>query len=213
MPHPNTSDANSMIERCATMAELLAFALSHEPTEELLQLLSDCSIPLLEDIEPTAKNVRQRYYDRFVVPSSPLYIPIVESSLRRATITDGRRRFASLSSRYGEHVSECYSSLGFSSEAESTNPNVQSKYPDSMANELRFMSILARRLLESSAEKVAAANALQTFIRAHPLQWFGVAYEIASSSELDLYALLIGQASALVELMDNFEIHETLATS
>ena len=137
--------------------------------------------------------LRQRYSERFFVPTSPLYVPLSECSVRGAAEEEGRVRYAPASGAQADHVLNCYRAVGFDSRAlAGFGPAVGSLHPDSLAAELAFMAFLARAAVEAAGEDPAAseraAELLCQFAREHANAWLPKAARLLAAGDDDLYA-------------------------
>ena len=137
--------------------------------------------------------LRQRYSERFFVPTGPLYVPLSECSVRGAAEEEGRVRYAPVSGARADHVLRCYRAVGFDYRAlAGFGPAVGSLRPDSLAAELAFMAFLARAAAEAAGEDPAAseraAGLLRQFAREHANAWLPRAARLLAAGDDDLYA-------------------------
>ena len=95
-------------------------------------------------------DLKQRYYDRLFVTSTPYYVPLIESSVARgAEDEDGVMRYASTQSDLTDHVLRCYHTVEFDFQALSGyDLAVKSLHPDSLASELAFLAFCKKREAE-----------------------------------------------------------------
>lgn len=189
----------------AVVAEACAEALVNEPSPQVVGDLARVARVLGDDrfdsIELDAA-LAQHYYDRFFVPTSPLYVPLCESSVRAADEREGRVTYAPATSSQADHVLKCYHAVGFDYRAlEGFAPAVRALRPDSMACELAFMAFLARSAAAQADPAVAgrAGELLRQFAREHAAAWFGKAARCLGRSADDLYARTASLAAEAAE--------------
>lgn len=180
----------------AVVAEVCAEGLLNEPTPDVLDDLRRVAQALgdarFDGIEADG-TLRQRYYDRLFVSSSPHYVPLVESSITKRVSSNGRLIYGPMSSARGDHVLACYHEVGFDYR---TLPGydmaVRTLRPDSLAAELAFLAELARAAADSTG--VAARRLLGDFLRRHTA-WFSDAAACLAASDDDLYARIAALAA------------------
>lgn len=189
----------------AVIAEACAEALVNEPSAEAVHGMRRVAQTLgstrFDRVELDA-NLRQRYYDRFFVSSSPFYVPLAESCLRGAWELDGRRSFGSANGPAADHVLRCYRAVGFDFRAlDGFAPAVKQLRPDSMACELAFMASLARSACDGGADDASAARSvdlLRRFACEHACRWFDDAESALKRTDDDFYAGVCGLAADAV---------------
>ena len=159
----------------AVIAEACAEAFLNEPSAQIVDDVARVAQALGDgrfDGVVADEALRQRYSERFFVPTSPLYVPLSECSVRGAAEVEGRVRYAPASGAQTDHVLKCYRAVGFDYRAlAGFGPAVGSLHPDSLAAELAFMAFLARAAVEAAGEDPAAseraAELLCQFAREH----------------------------------------------
>lgn len=155
----------------------------------------------LLELEQTApkeagKILTQQYYDRFFVPTAPTYIPLIENSIREASVSYGRLRFGATSGRWSQLVAGSYQALHFDWKAlPGDEVATRCLRPDSLACEMAFMSALAGRAIGRStlslAARATAARLACQFAREHPLCWLNTAAQEMERSSIDFYSYVV----------------------
>ena len=158
----------------AVVAEACAEAFLNEPSAQIVDDVARVARALGDgrlDGVVADEALRQRYSERFFVPTGPLYVPLSECSVRGAAEEEGRVRYAPVSGAQADHVLRCYRAVGFDYRAlAGFGPAVGSLRPDSLAAELAFMAFLARAAAEAAGEDPAASErAATTSTPARPL--------------------------------------------
>lgn len=183
-----------------------AEAFLNEPSDGVVGDLQRVAEALGDDrfsgIEPGA-DLRQRYYDRLFVPTSPVYVPLLEGSVRGAAEEDGRMRYGATSSSQADHVLACYRAVGFDYRAlEGYESAVKALKPDSLAAELAFLAFLAGAAADAEGDAAAAQRAfelLAQFAREHAARWFSKAAACLAAGDDDLYARAAALAAEALE--------------
>ena len=133
----------------AVIAEACAEAFLNEPSAQIVDDVARVARALGDgrlDGVVADEALRQRYSERFFVPTSPLYVPLSECSVRGAAEEEGRVRYAPVSGAQADHVLKCYRAVGFDYRAlAGFGPAVGSLRPDSLAAELAFMAFFGSR--------------------------------------------------------------------
>ena len=150
----NAAEQMQVLRGVKVLAEACAEALVNEPTPEVLADLRKVAAALggglFDGIEPDGA-LRQRYYDRMFVTTSPHYVPLIESSVANRIEADGRVSYGAVSSSKSDHVIRCYKTAGFDyTGMRGYEIAVKSLHPDSMASELAFMAFLAEAAVEET---------------------------------------------------------------
>ena len=204
----------------ALVADTVARALAQPPSAEVVGEVHRVAEALGDDrfaaVAP-GESLDQRFFNRFVVSTSPYFLPLVEGSVREAYEDDGRLRYGPLRSRHSDHVQACYRSVGFDPSAAAWGAEgavAQTLKPDALACELEFMASLAlvasgdaaagaAEAPEADAEGRAAAaqRLLARFAAEHARPWFGRAAEYAARVDDDFYARLIALAAESVDAL------------
>lgn len=153
-------------------------------------------------------DLKQRYYDRLFVTSTPYYVPLIESSVARgAEDEDGVMRYASIQSDLTDHVLRCYHTVEFDFQALSGyDLAVKSLHPDSLASELAFLAFCKKReaeCWESSDEAQAEhwAQLAAQFSKQHAGRWVGKAADCLARTDEDFYAHACALAAAAAEAL------------
>ena len=133
----------------AVVAEACAEAFLNEPSAQIVDDVARVARALGDgrlDGVVADEALRQRYSERFFVPTGPLYVPLSECSVRGAAEEEGRVRYAPVSGAQADHVLRCYRAVGFDYRAlAGFGPAVGSLRPDSLAAELAFMAFWLAR--------------------------------------------------------------------
>lgn len=152
--------------------------------------------------------LKQRYYDRLFVTSTPYYVPLIESSIARGgEDEDGVMRYGSTQSELTDHVLRCYHTVGFDYQALSGyDLAVKSLHPDSLASELAFLAFCKKREAEcwdDSDEEQAEhwARLAVQFANQHPIRWIPKAAECLARTDNDFYALACALAAAMTRVL------------
>ena len=188
----------------AALFETCARTLLEEPDAAVLSHLRGVAASLGEHgfdaLEP-GPELLGRYYDRMFVSSSPLYVPLVESSVARRVISGGRLVYGALAGPATDHALACYRTAGFDYQAlPGYHLAVASLHPDSMACELAFLAALARA---AAGGAPAAPNLLAQFARRHGA-WFSDAADRLARTDDDLYACVARLAADGVRCLPGY---------
>lgn len=208
----------------ALVADVVARALAQQPDVEVVGAVQRVADALgddrFADVRP-GDELDQRFFNRFVVTSSPYYLPLVEGSVREAYEEDGVLRYGPLRSKHSDHVLACYRSVRFDhGDWGARGVVARGLKPDALACELEFMASLA--LVASGDAATGAAEApgagetpgadaegraaaaqrlLARFAAEHARPWFGRAAEYAARVDDDFYARLLALAAEAVEAL------------
>ena len=179
----------------AMVAEVCVRALVNEPAQGIVDDVRHVAQGLGStrfDEVKASDDLHRRYYDRFFVSSSPLFVPLVESCVLGVWEDQGFRRFGTFGGPAADHVSGCYRALGFDYRAiRGYDLAVQRLRPDSMASELAFIALLARSACSTDAGVEAAVRSgalLCQFAHEHALRWFAAAAGELRRTDDDFYA-------------------------
>lgn len=183
-----------------------AAAFLNEPSDEVLGDLCRVGEALgdgrFSDLEPGA-DLRQRYYDRLFVPTSLVYVPLFEGSVRGAAEENGRMCYAATSSAQADHVLACYRAVGFDYRAlAGYAPAVKALKPDSLSAECAFLAFLAEAAASTEGDAAAAQRAsdlLAEFVHEHAIRWFAKAAACLAAGDGDLYARTAALAAEALE--------------
>ncbi len=91
----------------AVVAEACAEAFLNEPSAQIVDDVARVARALGDgrlDGVVADEALRQRYSERFFVPTGPLYVPLSECSVRGAAEEEGRVRYAPVSGARADHV-------------------------------------------------------------------------------------------------------------
>jgi|GEM_PF-2566900 len=145
----------------------------------------------------------QRFSDRFAVPNSSLYVPLVENAIRQAHIDAEKVEYGCLQGIISDHVGACYRAVGFDAHlAISSNRASLKLYDDSLSTELRFAAQLYHAMSVSTDEAsfVNDLELAQCFMGDHLQKWIGKAYTCLSRTENDFYARTVWLMAAATEV-------------
>lgn len=143
----------------------------------------------------------QRYYDRFFVAVSPLFVPCQESCLRGSWVDDGVRKYGATSSAQADHVVRCYSAAGFDWRAlEGSELFLKTLKPDSLAAELAFVAYLkgCEAMADDADQAERCAALAGQFIREHVGTWLPLAARILAEGDEDFYASVVSLADVTI---------------
>lgn len=187
-----------MLRGYAVLARACAAVLVNEPSDKVIADIDRVARTL--DDESFANIVaddtlRQRYYDRFFVSSTPYFVPLTESAVVKRWTSEGRLHYGALDSARCDHVQRCYKTVGFDCRAiEGYAPAIQNLHPDSMACELVFLAGLAEVATHGEVSAPAAERLLVEFARLHA-RWFADAATCLTATDNDLYARTVAFAA------------------
>lgn len=188
----------------------------NEPTDRIVSDLQHVANALgmegFAEIE-CGEDASQHYYNRFFVPTSPLFVPLLESSIvGGGEDEDGTMRYASTQSGRADHALRCYRAVEFDYRTlQGFPPAVSNLHPDSLAAELAFLAHCKRREAEArSAHDDGQADhwnrLARRFAREHPNGWVGKAADCLARTDDDLYARACRLAAQAVDaLLDEGE--------
>ncbi|MEG2517389.1 MAG: molecular chaperone TorD family protein [Raoultibacter sp.] len=188
------------IQDCAGVYEEFAKIFLNEPTDESIGQ-ARAFLRMFQEDDPLSSEratedalegaaLQQRYYDRFLVPSSKWYIPLSENSVKRACLTDAGWVFGPTTGPDSLHVLECYHAAHFDFRAlRGFAPLVESVRADALVVEVTFMAYLRQHEAQSaSGEDASRWNCFaQQFLAAHLGGWLGKVVTIMDSTENDFY--------------------------
>lgn len=187
-----------------------AEAFLDEPDEAIIDDVRKVAAALGQDGFDFAADddLKQRYYDRLFVTSTPYYVPLIESSIARGgKDEDGVMRYASIQSDLTDHVLRCYHTVEFDFQALSGyDLAVKSLHPDSLASELAFLAFCKKReaeCWESSDEAQAEhwAQLAAQFSKQHASRWVSKAADCLARTDEDFYAHACALAAAAAEAL------------
>lgn len=190
----------------AAIYALFATGLVNAPDDEVRTCLAQLLAAGAGEAQPAAEPVgdlEQRFYDRFVIGVSPLYLPAIESCILDAREDEhGRLEPGHMDGPRMTEVLACYRTYGFDHRAlEGFQPLVGALRPDHLAAELAFMAHL-RRVQAMGGEKGAAAGRFaDEFLKRHLLSWVPTLGQLAHQrGPVDAYVQLIDACAAWLEL-------------
>lgn len=181
----------------STLLDVCAEGFLNEPRPSVLADLRAVAQAMGDgrfDAFEASDELTQRYYDRVLVASSPLFVPLQESCVRRSAMQGDTRCYASSGSAYAGHVERCYQAAGFDvGLLKGFDLALRSLRPDSLAAELAFVAFLLRQAGEHPAQLAAQ------FCTEHLCRWVGIAQECLMETDDDLYARLGAFSAEAVE--------------
>ena len=182
---------------CAVALETCAAVLSDRPVqgriEEVSRLFRDICGYELEcggDIEELGR----RFDQRFLVATSPWYVPLSENCVRNRTVVNGVVRYGSVEGPFGSHVCGCYDAAGFDWRASiGDGLFAHAAVPDAFAAELQFLAYLKREealaaFSEDAAREAHAGNLAGEFCNAHLARWADDAAALLAEPGRDLFS-------------------------
>lgn len=188
-------------------ADVVYTALVNKPSPEIVADV--CNVGRILDIDSCEsfeanQELEQRYYDRFYVPTSPYFIPLVENSIREACSVGVHKRYGSTKGMFSREVLASYQALHFNYKAlPGDEVAVRSLKPDSLASEIAFMSALADKATAGDSPNPAASAAalrlLGLFAREHPQRWFWQAENDMRAVDDDFYAFVVRIAAIALD--------------
>lgn len=191
------AEMTSQIQGLSTLFDVCAEGFLNEPSDVVLADIRAVAHAMGNDRFDSfeaSDQLTQRYYDRVLVASSVLYVPLQESCVRRSILQDNARCYASSGGAYAGHVERCYQVAGFDRGLlQGFDLALRSLRPDSLAAELAFVAFL----LQQPGER-AVQLAVQ-FCTEHLGRWVGVAQECLTETNDDLYARLCAFSAEAVE--------------
>ena len=201
-------EAQSIARAQATAFGVCAAALLNEPTFSLIEDVEKVAHVLgngcFEDLVDSG-DLFQRYYDRFFVPVSSYYVPLVESCVARRRQTESGWELGSYDGPSADHVLRCYKTVGFDWRGlEGYTLAVQTAKPDSLAIEAAFVAFLKKA--ESQAETADCKSIgllCDEFVRLHPARWAGDAAMLMEQKGDDFYARMVRLLAQLFEALAN----------
>lgn len=174
--------------------ETCAALLINEPSRDLLnaaqQLARMLEKPIASDVSD-ADTLKQRFYDRFLIPSSPWFIPANEQCIRKASITGNTLVFPSVEGALSRHVAECYRNVGFDyRKLRGYRPAINRLLPDSLASELAFVASMKLREATAQTSELAqnCRKYTDAFIAQHLARWADTYALHAEEKGVDFYS-------------------------
>lgn len=184
----------------ATVFDMCAEALLNEPNERIIADVQATATALSDhrfDNIMAGPELRDRYYGRFFVTSSPSFVALRENSLRTGSPTEGVFSYGPGEGRFSRHVAQCYAAVGFDYRTlHGFMPAVASLKADSLAAECAFYAYLnnAQALEEEQgASGEHLAKLARAFATTHLLPFATVATSVIrqkpdAQTGNDLYA-------------------------
>lgn len=149
---------------------------------------------------PNDRELKQAFFDRLVIASSPVFVPLSEQSMRDARYRDGHWKFGAVDGSITRHVMRCYEHAGFDHrQLRGAEPLVRSLRPDALAAECAFMAFLLAgddAAVEEATEETGRGAYADAFLDAHLGLWACDAASACEASCSDDYLALIVRACA-----------------
>ena len=190
---------NERSQASATVYEALASAFAAPATAQVVANVQDVLTPLgakLTASEVPQLSDEEHFCLRFVLPNSPLFVPLAEAAVRSTEIVGGtavyRNRYLPETGR----LPLAYEAAGFQVDALGVSGADARWEPlahraDGLVCELAFMAFLRSRERHNDADN---------FARSHLLRWVDHAANLLSLKSDDAYARLAGVTAAWVRL-------------
>lgn len=192
------------VEKRLEIYEFFSYAFLNLPSEELINLikekseyfkeLSNESIDFIDKLN--LEEITQEYYDRFFVPTSDLFVPPYESSIKNKKSGKGKSFYGPVDGKESFHVKACYELVDFKvNELNSFQPLKDNHYPDHIAFELAFMTYLInfelKALKNNAKDRASKWRKLQRdFLKDHISTWVGNYAELAKEKGQGLYSYI-----------------------
>lgn len=198
-------DRGDEAHACSVLFSVLAEALINEPAAQVTDEVGQVARAMGRDelsVLPDPEALKQSYYNRFAVPTSPTYVPLVESSIVHMRETEEGIAYGPLSASCSDHVAGCYAAVGFDPAALAGDRLVLlMAKPDSLAVELAFVAYLKACESEAATLEAAArcADLAAQFVREHLGRWVDSAAACLRASDDDFYAALCAFAAEAVD--------------
>ena len=205
--------------------ELLSYCLLNIPRNDLLQTMIKGK-EIFEELAKDNSNLNysfepcnleqyiQEYYDRFFVPSSPLFIPPYEAAIRNRLEDGNKIIYGKLDSKETFHVKACYEMLSFNPQTLNMfEPLRDVQFPDHIAFEMAFITFLVfseEEAWENGEEEKAFKwrNLQHQFIEEHLNKWISDFATLAEEKGSGLYSYLLRLCAIWIEEDNNFLIEE-----
>lgn len=197
----------------AVAFDALAAAFLNEPSEQVLgdvrRVAQALGVTTLD--EQTAEGccageagaaLRQRYYDRVIVASSPVHVPLLENCVAGSAVDDkGVAHYNAVQGSRGDHVLRCYRALGFDFKAlPGYHLLIQTLHCDYIGCELAFLAFMKSGEAQAweAGDEAQAAHwhelALR-FARDHAGSWLPTAAKRLAATDDDVYARMCAFAA------------------
>ncbi|WP_162610884.1 molecular chaperone TorD family protein [Gordonibacter sp. An230] len=204
----DSNDSAPLVRGLGVVLDACAEAFLNEPTSQVVsdmrRVANVLGAPGFDDIEAD-DGLKQRYYDRMFVTSSPLYVPLREGSIVGGGVDqNGAMRYAGIESGRADHVLRCYRAVGFDHRALVGYPlAISTLKPDSIASELAFLAFCVQRCAKANeaGQRDEAARWIelaQTFARDHACTWIPAAAACLERTYRDFYARVCTLAAQAV---------------
>ena len=203
----------------AVAFDALAAAFLNEPSEQVLgdvrrvaQALGDTSLDELAAEGCCAGEagaaLRQRYYDRVIVASSPVHVPLLENCVAGSAVDEkGVAHYNAVQGSRGDHVLRCYRALGFDFKAlPGYHLLVQTLHCDYIGCELAFLAFMKNgeaQAWEAGDEQAGAHwhELALRFARDHAAAWMPTAAKRLAAGDDDVYARLADLAGRVAKTL------------
>ena len=185
--------------------EMIAEALVRIPDEQVLEDVASIAEGMgFDELSIQARKIdppsaRQRFYDRFFVPTSSVYVVLSECRMADAEITDGRIEYGPAADRRFDHVLALYGQAGFDPKLmKGDEVAIKHLAADSLASEIAFLAYLENAREQKEADPAVVDRFAYAFLKRHSA-WIGRAADIMMNQDDDLYAKLVELAATAVQ--------------
>jgi hypothetical protein len=193
------NESYALAQSAAVALEACAEVLLNEPSDQVLDDFARVAEALGAPVQTpvTDDDLRQRFYDRFIVPSARYYVPVTENCIF-GYLRDGE--YGKVQGPQSDAVFRCYQAVGFDWKLlQGSDCITGSLRPDSLAAECAFLAYLKRCELEGDEDRRAAAARLSAqFAKEHLGRWIGKAHELMLRPGADIYTDAVALAADAV---------------
>lgn len=200
-------ESAGIAQGCSVLFDACAAALLNEPSQQIIddmkrvaQLLGDNRFDRFGQND----DLTQRYYDRFFVSNTPVFVPLSENCMLTCCMTDDGPQYGSVEGIASDHVLRCYRAVGFDpARLQGFQPALQNARVDSLACECAFVAFLKSKeaAADSEAEAQHLAQLADEFVGTHLGCWIRTVSACASRSDDDFYAELCAFAADAVDAL------------
>lgn len=178
----------------AVAHEVVCEALINAPSErvvgDVMRVADAMGSTLFDDIA-WQDGLEQRYYDRFFVPTSSLFIPLDECRVASAEVERGRVSWGPAADRCSEHAARCYRLAAFDYRSLKGDALAIGRLrPDSLACEVAYLAFLERGSLQREDAPNTCDRFALAFLSRHA-KWVTKAARIMERQGDDFYARLV----------------------
>lgn len=208
-------DKIDIIKRRYRIYDLLSFAFMNEPDNKLLDAIEELGSLFTniddEEINSIKKlnmeDLKQEFYDRFFVNSSPLYVPPFESAIRNRSRNEGKKiKYGKLDGKETFHAKACYEMVDFEpNKLNMFEPLRNNHFYDNLGFEISFMAFMINNeitALENEDIQIAKdwENLQRNFLKEHLLGWVEDFASLLEEKGKGLYSYLARLTSIWIDL-------------